>query len=87
MAGNVTNDKTQATQAGGRITVPEGEILVRKVRGAEGPLDLVGPSRIGRVYTVALADAARLIAGGEFELVYADDQARLDALRPAKAGG
>lgn len=75
-----TKSKTPATPAGNRLAVPEGEILVRKVRGPDGIHERIGYCKVGRLYTVGDQWAARMVEGGEFECVYEDDKTRVAAL-------
>lgn len=75
-----TKSETPATPANGRIGVPEGEILVRKVRGPDGIHERIGWAKVGRIYTVGDRWAARMVEGGEFECVYEDDKVRVAAM-------
>jgi len=78
---NETKTPTPIT-AGDRLTVPDGDVLVRYVKGpAEGQNHFVGLARLGRIYTVdeiAAAEACFSKSPG-FELVYPDDRTRIEA--------
>lgn len=75
---------------GQRLEVPTGEVLIRKIKGSEGPHERVGYSKIGRIYTVGDRWAKRLVDDGEFEYVYpeptaAESKADAAAGKPGKA--
>lgn len=69
------------------LQLPEGDVLVRKVRGPDGTHDWLGYVKRGRVYCLSADRAAALCApGGEFE-VLEDWAGDLAAARSPAGGG
>lgn len=71
---------------GDRLTVPEGDVLVRYVGGpAEGIAPHVGFVKHGRIYTVDLTVAGLIInvKKPQFDLVYPADRSRIEAASTA----
>ncbi len=62
-------------------TLPDGDVLVRRIAGPDGVHPTFGQVKHGRLYTVEFPLAVRLTTevGAEFETVYADDRSRIDA--------
>lgn len=79
--GNGTkNTTTAAAVASVSITLPDGDVLVKKVRPPNGTHPLLGHTVIGRIYCVTAEEAVALCDGGEFEAV-SEFKAAVDAKR------
>jgi hypothetical protein len=73
------NKKPTATLTRAAVGIPDGETLIRKVRGAEGTHDWLGYVKLGRLYTVKRDKAIELVGGGEFEPALTDDATEIMA--------
>lgn len=63
-----SNGQTSALKAA--LSLPAGDVLIRKVRGADGTHPWLGYVKTGRVYCLAAARAAEFCGeGSEFEPV------------------
>ncbi len=61
------------------LAVPEGDVLLRRIRGHDG-VHTIGFVKLGRLYTVALADTPAMCLGeaAEFEPAFKADRTRIE---------
>jgi hypothetical protein len=94
-AGGPANAPATATAPSLRqqLKLPDGVVLVRRVRGPDGINHLIGRVLLGCVYCVSTAVAATVTPGkreeyAEFEMVFPEDAPLVDAkrLKPSPMG-